>query len=71
MPIQHTVTRSSMITEIEYDDSEKLLKLKFAKGGWYEYNDVPKEVYQDLLNSESIGKYFLANIKDKYKTERV
>lgn len=70
MPTNHHVTRSSMISEIEYDETEKLLKLKFSKGGWYEYKDVPKEVYNELLNAESIGKYFLANIKSKYETEK-
>lgn len=71
MPTNHHVTRSSMISEIEYDEAKKLLKLKFAKGGWYEYKEVPKEVYNELLSSESIGKYFLANIKNKYEMERV
>jgi hypothetical protein len=71
MPINHHVTRSSMITEMEYDEAEKLLRLKFAKGGWYEYQDVPEEVYQELLNAESIGKYFLASIKGKFPTEKI
>ena len=62
--------KSSMISEIEYDESEKLLKLKFTKGGWYEYKEVPKEVYSDLLAAESVGKFFLANIKNKYEVEK-
>ena len=70
MPIQHTVTRSSMITDIEYDEENKLLRLKFAKGGWYEYKDVPKEVYNELLSADSIGKFFLARIKNNYETEK-
>ena len=71
MSIAHTVTRSTMISEIEYNEDEKLLRLKFAKGGWYEYKDVPKEVYSDLLASDSIGKYFLANIKNRYETAKL
>ena len=61
---------SSMISEVEYDEAEKLLKLKFTKGGWYGYLDVPKEVCQELLSADSVGKYFLANIKNKYETEK-
>lgn len=68
--IQHHATRSSMISEVEYDEENKLLRLKFTKGGWYEYKDVPKEVYLELIGADSIGKYFLANIKNKYETEK-
>lgn len=68
--IHHHVTRSTMISEVEYDEENKLLKLKFAKGGWYEYKEVPKNIYNDLIGAESIGKYFLANIKNKYETEK-
>lgn len=65
-----TINNSSMISEYEYDEAEKLLKLKFIKGGWYGYLDVPKEVVEALLSADSIGKYFLANIKNKYETEK-
>lgn len=68
--LQHT-PKSSMISDIEYDDVEKLLRVKFAKGGWYEYQDVSKKTYDEFINAESAGKYFLANIKDKYVTERL
>jgi hypothetical protein len=71
MPIQHTVTRSSMISEVDYDSDEKLLTLTFSKGGKYQYEDVSKDVYEGLLNAESIGKYFLAHIKNKYVTEKI
>ena len=72
MTITHHVTRSSMISEIEYNSDEKLLTLTFGKGGQkYNYSDVPKQVYEDLLASDSVGKYFLANIRDKYSTERI
>lgn len=70
MPIQHHVTRSTMITEIEYDAEKQLLWLAFGKGGKYEYKDVPKDVYEGLLGAESIGKYFLANVKGHFETEK-
>ena len=71
MPISHTVTRSSMISEVYYDTEKKLLTLIFGKGGQYNYEEVPEEVYKALLNAESIGKYFLANIKGKHTTEKI
>lgn len=66
----HSINNSSMLTEIEYDNEKELLRIKFAKGGWYEYSEVPKVIYEGLLNATSAGKYFLANIKDKFSTEK-
>lgn len=71
MTINHHVTRSTMITEIEYDAEKQLLWLTFGKGGKYEYKDVPNDIYEGLLGAESIGKYFLANVKGKFETEKV
>ncbi len=61
---------SSMISEYQYDETEKILKLKFTKGGWYGYLDVPKEVVKEFTEAESPGKFFLANIKNKYEMEK-
>ena len=64
----HT-TRSSFISEISYDEAEKVLRLTM-KGGTYDYKDVPKEKFDEILSAESVGKYFLANIKGKYAEEK-
>ena len=61
---------SSMISEYEYDEAEKLLKIKFSKGGWYGYLNVPKEIVDDFISAASPGKFFLANIKNVYETEK-
>lgn len=69
--LEHDVTRSSMIAKVAYNEEDKILTITFGKGGSYEYKDFPRDIYNDLIASESIGKYFLSNIKDKYSTERV
>lgn len=71
MTIHRTITDSSMIQEIEYDDDSKILTVTFSKSSKYEYYYVPKEVYEGLINAESIGKYFAANIKGKYETLKI
>ena len=58
---------SSQIAELGYDDVQKTLYVEFKKGGRYSYRDVPKEVYDEFLNAESIGAYFFKNIKGKYE----
>lgn len=66
----HT-TRSGMVKTITYNHADKLLTLEFSSGGSYEYEDVPKEVFEGLIGAESAGKYFHANIKGKYESKKV
>ena len=47
------------------------LYIEFNNGGVYSYAQVPKTVFQDLIIAESAGKYFTANIRNKYETTRV
>lgn len=68
--IEINTTRSSMLKTIAYDDSKKELIVTFASGGTYKYEEVPKSVFNEMINAESEGKYFLANIKGKYKFEK-
>ena len=63
-----TKVESSTIIAIGYDN--KKLEIQF-KNGTYRYSDVEKEVYDNLLKSESKGKYFYKNIKGKYRFERI
>ncbi len=57
---------SSMIHAIGYDKNKRILEIVFNTGSTYQYSDVPLEEYQGLLNAESKGRYFLANIRDVY-----
>lgn len=62
---------STMISKVKYNEEEKILTVIFAKGGSYEYKDVPRIVYNDLISANSAGKYLLSNVKDKFETERI
>jgi len=62
-----TVTNSGNIKSLEHDD--KNLHVEFLNNKIYEYKDVPKSVFLELVKAESIGKYFIANISKKYKYE--
>ena len=70
---------SSNISQIGYNEFNQItlnkivstLRIVFNSGNIYDYYDVPKEVYENFLNAKSIGKYFWANIKDKYDFEKV
>jgi len=58
---------SSNISHIGYDAAAKILKVRFKKGGEYHYFDVPEDVHDSLLTSQSIGSHFAKNIKNVYQ----
>jgi len=74
--ISVSTENSSLVTDIEWTrktiigpDPKGNLVLTFKYDGErYEYVGVPASILQDMLASESIGKYFHANIKDQYDT---
>lgn len=59
---------SSNVKKIGYENG-KLYVL--YSGGLYEYDGVTKEIYEELLASESKGKYISQNIKGRYNYKKV
>ena len=62
---------SSMIYAFGYDEQQQILEVVFKRTGVYRYHNVPKEVYQQLLDADSKGSYMRDLIIDMYPTERV
>lgn len=63
---------SAAITRIHYDAEQRVLSVWFRETGLrYDYFDVPQEEYDAFLDASSRGVYFSANIRDRYKTERI
>ena len=68
MAIPMHPVKSSQISYIGFDDEENKLYVTFTKTNkTYEYKEVPYSVWKALKESTSIGSYFSANIKGKYK----
>lgn len=62
---------STLIKEVGYDEATQTLIIVFVTDdATYEYYDVPKEVYEQLMAAESKGSFFTKNIKDKYRFEK-
>ena len=60
---------SSNIASIGHDGS--ILEVEFNSGAVYQYENVPIATYVELLQAESVGKYFNKNIKSRYNYRRV
>ena len=65
--MERTPVTSTMIRAVGYDAETKSLEIEFNKGGaiWL-YSEVPAEEHDALMKADSLGKYFLSRIKDKY-----
>lgn len=62
--------KSSLLSDIDYNEAEKTLSVTFLKGGTYEYFDVFPETWELFKTANSVGQFFLARIRDKYEYEK-
>jgi len=63
---------SSMISSAHWNDETQELTVTFSNGSSYKYFDVPRIVFHEMENqTENVGKWFTANVKNKYRYEKV
>jgi hypothetical protein len=57
---------SAAIREIDYDAERAKLLVRFMSGEQYVYVGVPDEVHRSFLEAASKGRFFQAEIRDRY-----
>jgi len=57
---------SSAILDIEYDRVRRSLHVTFVSGDLYAYEEVPARAHRAFLVAESKGRFFQAEIRDRY-----
>ena len=63
---------SSNIASIGYDAQASILEIEFiGSGEVWQYPEFPDYMYEELMASDSKGKYFHKNIRGKYHEFRV
>ena len=62
---------SEAVEDIKYDDTRQRMRVTFTTGRVYDYLDVPPDEYQGFRDAESWGKYFNANIRNRYEYREV
>jgi hypothetical protein len=62
---------SSSIASIGYDAGDETLEIEFHSGGVYQYFDVPAHAHAALRDADSIGRHFVAHVRDRYEFARV
>lgn len=66
--MQRTPVKSSNLKEVGYDEKSQMLEILFNDKAVHQYLKVPKMIHDGLMGSQSKGKYFAAEIKNKFKT---
>jgi len=63
---------STMINSIGYDPSNGTLEIEFkSDGAIWQYFDFPEHMWNEFQSAESHGKYWHANVKNRYREARV
>ena len=62
---------SEAIKAVGYDEETATLEVEFRSGSVYDYADVAPEEVLDLLQSDSPGRWFGANIRRRHASRRV
>ena len=62
---------SSNIESIGYDKGSQTLEIEFLNGSIYQYFDVAKHIYNDLMGAGSKGEYLATQIKGSYRYSKV
>jgi hypothetical protein len=61
-----------MIASIGYDPANGTLEIEFKNGGQvWDYFDFPEHMWNEFQTCESQGKYWHANIKNRFREARV
>ena len=62
---------SKLLAAAAYVASRRVLYLRFQSGDVYRYFLFPAEQYQDFLDADSQGRYFLSRIRNYFPYERL
>ncbi len=57
---------SSMISAVGYDKESQTLHVMFNSGKLYSYFEVPPEIYEELMEADSKGRYMRSCVIDCY-----
>lgn len=62
-----TYVDSSNIEAVGYDDDTQQLHVRFLWGGYYIYHDVPRHIFDGLIQASSKGSFLNREIKGVYQ----
>jgi hypothetical protein len=64
--MEYRNVKSSSLTRVGYDLAARTLEVTFTSGRIYQYDQVPKETADGLLNAKSKGQFLAESIVGKF-----
>ena len=65
--MERVPVQSSNVAEVGYDQDALVMEVLFHSGSVYQYFDVPQMLFQEMLQSDSIGGFLNEHIKGSYR----
>ena len=62
---------SELLAAVAYVDPRRILYLRFHSGEVYRYFTFPADQYQEFLDAESKGRYFLSHIRNRFPYQKL
>ncbi len=69
--IHRVKVTSSNIKEITYNTDDKSMIITFNNNIQYKYFNVENSIFEEFIDAESVGRYFLTEIKGKYESQKI
>ncbi len=69
--MEREMVASSNVVSIGYDAGTETLEVEYKGEGVYQYYNVPEPLYQQLMASDSKGKFLHVYIRNAYPYSRV
>lgn len=69
--IQMFPVDSSQIRSVGYDSEAETMYIEFNNGQVYRYLEVPSNVFNNLKNSSSPGRFFMSSVKQYYDYSKI
>lgn len=64
--MEREFVQSTAIISVGYEPSTEILEVEISGGAVYQYANVPAAIHQQLMESDSKGKFFNAYIRNTY-----
>jgi hypothetical protein len=58
---------SSNVASVGYEDASSTLEIEFLGGAVYQYFDVPRAVFDGLLQAQSVGAFIHQQVRGVYR----
>jgi len=69
--MERKAVTSSNVVSVGHDPETNVLEVEFKGGAVYQYHYVPERVYDEIMRSDSVGKFINQHIKDVYTYTRL